>query len=562
MSDTNIIYPLVITGFVLGISAFIGYVRNSLKEKIVKLGKDGELSVPDEIKVDWLDTDDRRDRYENMADELYDKYGKDQGSDHIWMQLLPKEEKEKLKFLLMARIVLLLSIYEKVEDETTSMQKLYQTNVISKQYWDSCLLALACCKYDLEYLQKEMVAIDPDVKPQTVFREAWQIIGEYGPQWPENKAPTRKLCPPGCQCETSQRLRKEAMEKNCPPDCECESSQFLRREQEAIEKAKKKKEEKTCPPGCDCDNSQLLRKDAMEKTKNCPPDCDCETSQFLRRELEALKEIEEKRCPPGCDCETSQLLRKEAMEKTKNCPPDCDCELSQFLRRDLEALKAKEAEEQEAEKKALAEGIKPEVAKQVAQVMIHAAKEGHTLSPQEAFDFINEGMQRQILGPFGDLKEDGFIWRQTPPPDEKVQILLEVPTEAIESQVEIEFTNSTMKFSYEDEEMLHWEFHEKIDASKCTWAILDDVAPPIEVGDEVILSGLSTSEYNGLGAIVEETPADVLEKGRWKVTLDDERELSIKAENMIVQSPKGRLQVTLIKEKSAPWSHPAWESIE
>lgn len=451
--------PFIISSIVIFGSVAYSYVRDSLKSKGSKInGGINEFGVPETMQVDWLDTDDRAKKYDHVCEHLHKKYAKEDDYDNLWVQMLPEDDKESLKFLLMARIVVALHIYEKVEEETQAMQKLYNVNVCSVQYWESCLTVLKYCKDDLEYLKQEMILIEPDVQAQQVFGEGWQILSKFGPEWPRN------------------------MQKKCPPDCQCETSVRERNEEEAKKKA-------------------IAAASSPEEAE--------EISQVL---IEAAK--------AGHNLTVEQA--KECLANAKKL------------------------------------GASPEELEEIAQVMAQAQAAGHRLTPEQAKNLIAESKQAKVLGPFGTLKENGFTWRQTPPPNEVVEIMIELPTETERSQVEVDFTIDSMKLSYDGHELVKWTFKNNIIPSECKWDVADDV-PKVEDGDECILSGLSNDEFNGLKGEILSTPAETREKGRWRVVLTDKRELAIKEENIVVQSAKGRIVLKLVKEESKPWPNPAWK---
>eukprot|EP00397_Hematodinium_sp_SG-2012_P021263 GEMP01021954.1.p1 GENE.GEMP01021954.1~~GEMP01021954.1.p1 ORF type:complete len:398 (+),score=67.04 GEMP01021954.1:86-1195(+) len=167
---------------------------------------------------------------------------------------------------------------------------------------------------------------------------------------------------------------------------------------------------------------------------------------------------------------------------------------------------------------------------------------------------------RQIkLGPFGNIKTDGWTWRQHPPPTEEVELQVSVPTGTRPSQVKVEFTTETVCVKLEDKTIFTRTFREKLRPQESTWNIVDD---PFAVDDDVEMSGLSNVEFNGLLGVLLEPTAEQKKKGRRRVGLQDGRELSIKDENIIPRNEKGRVVISLEKVESKPWNHPPWRDGE
>jgi len=440
-----------------------------------------ELYIPKHYQVDWLDLDERTDKYENLREQVCKKYETQEEEGEEWMSTLPEEPKEMMKFLLMARIVCTLHIYDQTETAYKSNAQLYQNNVITKTYWDSIVEAIESLKRDLEMLKDDMIALEPSCKPSDVFGEAWRILNKFGPEWPNNA--NKKQCPPGCMCETSKKLRVDLEErtKNCAADCGCDASKRLRAEKEAL--GRRAKGENLCPPGCQCDKSKKFREELAEKTKNCPENCQCNASKRMRAEKEALEGRSTKTCPPGCNCDKSQKERADRAKAGKSLPED-------------------------------------------------------------------------ILGPFGVLDRDGMQWKQSPPPDEEVEITFRVPTNLPKDKINVTFEPNKVTLTIDGETAFNPELLEKIKPDQCSWTVTQD---PIGTGDAVLLKGLSNKEFNGKKGMIRPTDKDTREKGRWKIATEMQKELSIKEENLDIQNPKGRLVVTLEKAVSKPWPNPPFE---
>jgi len=241
----------------------------------------------------------------------------------------------------------------------------------------------------------------------------------------------------------------------------------------------------------------------------------------LRQELDLLRDdmiLLDPECKPAeVFGEAWHILSRHGPRWPENmpppqCPPDCQCEKSKQQRAALAEAKAK----------AQARTEKP-----------------------------------NILGPFGNIKKDGYVWQQSPPPNgDELEIQIPVPAGTQRRQVDVKLTVDTICVILDGTEIFKRSLQGKISIDRSMWEVTSE---PIGPGDDVLLSGLTNNDFNGLRAQIHPTTSEQRGKGRWRVVLEDKRDLSVKEANLIVQTDKGRVVISLVKLVSAPWPNPPWK---
>lgn len=517
-------HPLTISGAIIAASTVTILQKRRIKALLLKFGKNkltGDFGVPDELQVDWLDLDERRENYENEADALYAQFGKQHENDEepdLWMQNLPEDKSRKLKFLIMAQVVVTLHLYKHIEETVNQMQKLYQASVISKAYWESCLEANTFCANMVDYLKTEMRKIDPKIEPREMFQEGWTIISQHGVEWPTNQG---QQCPPGCMCETSTKKRIALAKKKV------EMAQIQNPQEAAVLM--------DCIKQADEQGHSISVADARGYIR----------AAVARREEGEAQEGESsegKECPPGCDCEVSKAREQQAQQ----CPPGCDCKPSRARRANRF---------RKAMIEATGKGYTEELAEPICRIITQLFDQGIDISLEDAAAKHAEILEETKMGPFFNLRKDGFTWSQSA---DKVELIIEAPTETPKDVIELDFTVNTMKLSVHGDEILNCSLHHNIVPEESHWDFSNDI--DLEEGDEVILSGLVNDEFNGVKGVLDEKNEELLSKGRYSVKAKDGRMLAIKGENIIVTSPKGKIMVVMKKEESLCWPNPAWTS--
>jgi len=135
--------------------------------------------------------------YYEVKDKLKSQQAKSAEGDDVWMNALPPQDKDMLKYALMQRAIGDMAALQKVDSDARGYWRLFSKGIISSAFWNSVVEAEKELTQELESVKTEASLIEPTQDPQGIISEAMHFIRRYG-----DKLPATPELPPGADAIT------------------------------------------------------------------------------------------------------------------------------------------------------------------------------------------------------------------------------------------------------------------------------------------------------------------------------------------------------------------------